>query len=578
MLACRSDAAERPWSVQLHVHGSFSEGLGSIDSHDHEASSVGCDVVWWSDHDFRVLTYEHVTRFGFEGWEEPLERGEPWSVRLAKFQGDKKGVKLLGRRPGATARFVDEPVHEGAKSLRLTAEGAGAEFESQLVALGAERKLQQRSLATGVTLRLALLPEALGPDARALVEVQLSEHAPREGLGLVPSSVRYVIAPEAGPPRREGAVYVVPVACELGRWNELVLPLTADAVRGFPLYPGEDNALTEIAFGVEARAGARAAACFDDLCIEQALTGPPVFARQGELIGEVGALYPGLAQLQGLEISYGSRHLNLFCRATPLPDYDAIAARTPADPERPGFLDPRAFRDAVVEGIVAETHARGGLVSYNHPFGVEFEERERPRTNEQQLEILLANRAEGADLLEVGYRSRGGATLDDHLFLWDQAALRGLRLVGVGTSDSHGGPENRWRGQPNNFVSWVWSTRPDAEGLIEGLRAGRVFFGDIERFDGELDLAAEGAHMGATVVTHAAALEVELVARGVTAGERIVVVESGARTKTYEVGGTEFTVKHELKLEGAGPAFVRFELHDGTGPIALTNPIYFVRE
>ena len=28
------------WSVQLHVHGSFSEGVGSIDSHSWEASRL----------------------------------------------------------------------------------------------------------------------------------------------------------------------------------------------------------------------------------------------------------------------------------------------------------------------------------------------------------------------------------------------------------------------------------------------------------------------------------------------------------------------------------------------------------
>ena len=37
-------------------------------------------------------------------------------------------------------------------------------------------------------------------------------------------------------------------------------------------------------------------------------------------IAEVGALYPALVQLQGLEVSYDSRHLNLFCEETPLPE------------------------------------------------------------------------------------------------------------------------------------------------------------------------------------------------------------------------------------------------------------------
>ena len=47
--------------------------------------------------------------------------------------------------------------------------------------------------------------------------------------------------------------------------------------------------------------------------------------------------------------------------------------------------------------------------------GPPFDDNEKPRTNQEQLTILLRNRADGADILEVGYRERGGATLDDHL-------------------------------------------------------------------------------------------------------------------------------------------------------------------
>jgi len=559
------------------VHGSFSEGEGSIDSHSWEARDVGCDVVWWSDHDFRLTTYQHVTRFGFEGPIEPLGRNESWAPRLKRNVAGRKLLEIITRPAGAQMRFERAPVKEGEQSLFLSVQGRDSSFETQLLCLSAERFLVRRSLATGVTLRLAVHPESAGPDARILVEAQLSEHAPREGLGIVPVFVRYLLG-EEGPPRREGQVYLVPVAVELGRWNELALPLTADAVRGFPASPGEDNALYRLAFGVQARRGARAAAYLDDLSIEQERAGPVMFEREGELIDEVGALYPGLEQLQGVEVSYGSRHLNVFCEAPVLPDYDAIADEVAAARPADADFDERAFRAAVIQRVVDEVHRRGGLVSYNHPFGTTFEENEKPRTNAEQLKILMRNRAEGADILEVGYRDRGGATLDDHLWLWDQAALAGLRLVGTGTSDSHGGAENRWRGSPNNFVSWIWAEKPDKQHLIEGLRRGRVFFGDLERFDGELDLVAEvGARMGSTVRTGEPVMRVQLIARGLKGDERIVVVESGKRTSTYPAEGPSFERWIELRLPDTGPAFARFEVHDETGAIALTNPIHFLR-
>jgi hypothetical protein len=559
--------------VQLHLHGSFSEGEGSIDSHSFEARDVGCDVLWWSDHDFRITTYQHVARFGFEGMEEPLGRNESWAPRLRRDVAGRKLLEVVTRPSDSELAFVRAPVKEGAQSLRLAVRGEGEGFATQLLALGADRFLVRRSLATGVTLRLALHPESIGPEAYALVEAQLSEHAPRDGLGLVPLFVRYLVGWE-GPARREGQVYLVPVAAESGRWNELALPLTADAVRGFPGSPGEDNALFRLALGVQARRGARAAACFDDLRIEQARAGPEMYAREGEVIQEVGALHPGLAQLQGVEVSYGSRHLNVFCERPVLPDYDAIAGEVAAAAK--GGFDERAFRAEVIRRVVAEVHELGGLVSYNHPFGTEFEEAGRKRSNEEMLEALLATRADGADILEVGYRDRGGATLADHLWLWDQAALGGLRLVGTGVSDSHGGKDNRWRGTANNFVSWIWAAEPTKARFIEGLRRGRVFFGDLERFDGELDIVAEdGSRMGATVASGKQVTRVQLIALGLEGSESIVVVEAGRRTSTYPAQREDFRLWHKLRLPEEGGTFVRFEVHDDSGAIACSNPVYF---
>ena len=232
---------------------------------------------------------------------------------------------------------------------------------------------------------------------------------------------------------------------------------------------------------------------------------------------------------------------------------------------------------------MAETHARGGLVSYNHPLGRGFEADDgsadggKPLDLEQQLATLLGHRAQGADLLEVGYRKRGGASLDDHLWLWDHAALAGLRLVGIGVSDSHGGDEYRWRGAPNNFVSWIYAASPEKRDLIAGLRAGRVFFGDIERFDGALDLCLEtGEVMGASVAGSRGEVLVTLSATGTRPGQRLVVVESGVRGASYAVEGAELRREHRLVLPADGPAFVRTELHDETGAIAISNPIHFL--
>lgn len=571
---------ERAWSVQLHVHGSFSEGRGSIDSQSWQAADLGCDVVWWSDHDFRLTTYHHVRHFGFDDWEEPVQQGEQWDVLVPQLAG----VKRLRFRsePCATARFVDQPVREGSRSLRLEYASAHAEFETCWLDFQCARQVHQRTLASGVVLRLALWPEQVSADARPVIKVLLSEHAPRGAEDLVGASLTYVLSNEGEEPRRAGEGWIVPVPYVPGQWNELELRLSEDALAGYPESPALDNALYRLSFGLEARKGATVAACFDDLRFEQELSGRGLFGRQRKLIREVGALYPGLTELQGVEVSLTGQHLNLFCTDPPLPDYTSLARGLPHDPRAPDYVDEKAFQDAVVEWTVRETHARGGLVSYNHAFGAEgvmTASGERVTEEERQalLTRLLESRASGADILEVGYRDRGGASLADHLWLWDQLTISGLHLVGTGVNDSHGGVE-RWRGTPNNFVSWIWATEPDVPHLIEGLRAGRVFFGDLERFGGELDLLTEdGQRMGDTITTRAERVGVELIGRKLRGAEEVVVIESGTPTARFPVEGDSFHHHHELALAPKGISFVRFEVHDRSGPIALTNPIVFQR-
>ncbi len=256
--------AERPISVQLHVHGSFSEGVGSIDSHSFEATQLGVDVLWWSDHGFRITGYERVSRFGFEGWERPLSRGEIWS--LGRADQRKKGVALLSDGDEGKASFVQQPEPvEGTRSLRLTSTSAGEDYRPFGVRLTSDRWLHRVSLATRPLLELQVHPLQLGEDARGFVRVLLSEHAPREDVGLEQYELLYHLGHPPAEPWREGAVLHVAVPLEEERWNELKLQLLSDARTGFPFLEAGDDLLFEVELGVEARRGAQASLCFDAL-------------------------------------------------------------------------------------------------------------------------------------------------------------------------------------------------------------------------------------------------------------------------------------------------------------------------
>jgi hypothetical protein len=60
-------AVLRPVSVQMHVHASMCEGPGSWRAANVHAKTIGLDVLWWSDHDWRMAYYTYNRAFGFEG-------------------------------------------------------------------------------------------------------------------------------------------------------------------------------------------------------------------------------------------------------------------------------------------------------------------------------------------------------------------------------------------------------------------------------------------------------------------------------------------------------------------------------
>jgi len=53
------------YSMAMHIHSSFSEFNGSMDTHLAQAALNAVDVLWWTDHDWRMegVNYRDVTHF-----------------------------------------------------------------------------------------------------------------------------------------------------------------------------------------------------------------------------------------------------------------------------------------------------------------------------------------------------------------------------------------------------------------------------------------------------------------------------------------------------------------------------------
>jgi hypothetical protein len=586
---CRAPAQKSAYSVQMHLHGSFSEGEGSIDSHLHEAKGVGVDVIWWSDHDWRIGSYRHVSSFSFEALEEPLDRAESWTAQFPKEKSGRKSWRS-GEPPAAgmtaNAELTRDRALEGEQSLRIEGKNDGENYETYVLAFEATRAREKRPLASDITLHIGMFPESAGTNGRGIVVVKLSEHPSGSDRALMSYSIRYVLDNAATEPQRFGNVYQVPLGYVTNSWNRFELEITQDAARGFPSIRGEDNSLVQVSIGIESRKRKLTRVLFDDFRIEQSLAGGQAFEAQQRLIDEIALDYPTIRQLQGVEVSYLGPHINVFAVDTALPDYDLLIAESGISLANVDKRDYMELRRLVVKRIVQAVHRTGGLVSLNHRLGPKRAgvirsslASELRQHREKVAQDLVRTGAYRADLLEVGYRHRGGHDLADHLWLWDELAKNGLHLVGTGVSDSHGGTTQRWLEGTNNFVSWVYADAPDKPELIDGMRRGRVFFGDIVDFDGTVDLATDrGLVMGQIVLTDRADASVTFEATGLDAGDQIQVVESGRTTSRHRAKGSTFSHTERFALTPDQPAVVRFEVYDATGKAKVfSNPITFVR-
>ena len=225
-------------------------------------------------------------------------------------------------------------------------------------------------------------------------------------------------------------------------------------------------------------------------------------------------------------------------------------------------------------------HAHGGIVSLNHFFGMDTTaiDHNLPTARQsfdRRVKRLIELRAYGADLLEVGYRARGHG-LPAFLELWDRLSAAGIFITGVGVSDSHDN-EVGWLEGPNNFITWVYAASPTQEDLIEGLQAGRAFFGDPTRFDGRLDIdSAEGGRMGQVLFVGDAGTTLTYRAAGLRPGQEIRIVRDGRVAERLTPSGASF--EHSERIAGGEPGFVRLEVVDDQGPVALSNPIYLLSE
>ncbi|MFI7220663.1 hypothetical protein [Micromonospora maritima] len=539
----------RPISMAMHLHASFSEGIASYAAHLDQARRNAVDVLWWTDHDFRVAAHDHRRVVHFDGPQE-LEGGLAWTWTAA----------TEGRLTGSAAEFVAAPdAADGpGRALRLTAAGAGTHWYA-----GKAWNWTHTGNISDTTLHLDVRPEATGPDATLTVEIALSHHPAGPGRPAGQLVLRYRLgATDTVRHTADGRRGTVDLPAPAGAWRRHTLDLLADARRLWPDVVAGDNSLRGLRLGVTVTRGARGAYLVDRLVFERARrAGQAGEELRAEVLAGYADAYPGVTHHRAYEVSM-VRHLNWF-------GGDGTLPRFPSPPYRDDDVD-------ATERMVEFLHGHGGVVCWNHPLDVE--------RRDSLARLLVTRNALGVDLIEIGR-----APVEDHLWAYDVAARNAIPLTAVGVTDDHNGTD--WRTGRDRYVTSVWAASTGRDDLVAALRAGQAWFADLAVYRGALDLELAGrSAMGALPTVADDTVTVRLRATDLPAGSTLEVVtgevdRAGAADPTPAIRTGQVAWRelrqgwHDLPVRVGAGVYVRTQVRDRDGAIVgVSNPVWLLRE
>lgn len=562
--------------MAMHVHSSFSEGAASMRQQLTAAKTNAVDVLWWSDHDWRMSAHGYRRVVRFTALTEQ-ENGVPITWRKVTSTGTGLATSAIAIVTSPASPLDPSPL----SSLSVSATGTGAAFSIARAVASAGRDNVRSSLA-GQTLAMELYPVSMGNDTFCEVRIASSTLPSTGGRPAGQYALSYRIGgPDpAGTRRTDGLTGVIVLPGTAGVWNSVVITPTADAAALWPDIAADDLSLCELSFGVQSRNGVAARGYIDFLRFTRTVDGDTPIEVQRRLMTTYGAAFPAVTQHQGLEVSLYDQHLNWFGGDVSLPDYGTLR------------ILPEIHDDAATANQVAMIHAAGGVASLNHMFGTGNDlvsEDQQERRRRALAAKLIDNAAFGVDILEVGYRQRGGADLTRHLAVWDACSRNGIFLTGNGVSDDHSG--QGWRTSIRNFFTYAWAPDTQESTLLAALRAGRCYFGDIQRYAGSLDLLVDGVYpMGSVSIAGLASRTIRIIATKIPSGGWVSVVtgpvdhlgsiQPDPGTTTTPMPASAFGAGYaDITLDTSASTFVRVVVCDSTGRIvAGSNPVWLLTE
>ena len=586
--AARDAAADgsSAYSMAMHIHSSFSEQNGSMDSHLFQAVKNSVDVLWWTDHDHRMMSagYRKTVHFTSLTSESGAPgEGKPWiwtkavSGPLASTSAG--GIVTAPASPNDPV--AGGSMHLSAKSTTTSTAKFGYYAECHPAGWNYRDNLTGQSLSIDVRLTSGW--------SRGYLEllVATSRHEAAGGRPAGNYTLSYRFVPATATARRtangNAGVITIPVKpASAGGWSTVTITPSGDIAALWPDLDYRDFALWGLTLSA-ASTGDVVGGYFDYLRFSRRTTGEAALELQKAMELPLARKYPSVAQRQGLEVSMFLPHLNWFGGNVVIPSYGSTTYKT--------------YLSFLRTTVVPQIHSAGGLVSYNHPYGYD----QGPLLPVAQQDAMLAQVAAtllptstaraalGADLLEVGYRTRQGVDLLHHVALWDVMSRNAVFLTGNGTSDDHAGVN--WSGMANNWFTSTWATSTAEPDLLASLAAGRAWCASLSGYRGSLDLMVDGSiPMGSASVSKVTSRKLVASATGIPAGGSLQIVQgtvdyagtAGLKANTTVVGSYSAAALASgsvtRSIDTSKARFVRTQVLNSSGAVVgVSNPVWLLR-
>lgn len=565
------------YSNAMHIHSSFSERTASMQAHLTQATLNSVDVLWWTEHDWRLdgknfWLVDHFT--SLHGQPSGNRRkAESWIRREAGPNGAGSGGGIV-TRPCSP----NDPVARGA--LWVSAQSTSA----KLATCGYEANSDQyRDNLNRQSLSIDVMMEPGWADGYLEIRIGSSYHEAPGGRGAGTYAVSYQLVPSGKRHRtaqgRTGVV-VIPVAADGATWTTVTVTPSQDIAALWPGLDHRDFALFSLGLYAGATGTETVTGYFDYLRFNRTLDGGELFAQQASMMQAYAPHYPAVTQQQGLEISLGWPHLNWFGPGITVPTYNG-----------PPY---GKYMKWIKQDAIPMVHKAGGLVSWNHPFGSSWRltlksQAEQNRLLQQVASQLLPAGVYGCDIVEVGYPKRAGVDLAHHVALWDILSRNAVFVTGNGVSDDHWGTD--WAGLIWNWYTTTWAASKKRGDLLTALSAGRVYCGSLAAPAVALDMLVDRqVPMGAVSVSSLTSRSLKLTAAGLPAGWSVALMQgdvdyagtSGLASNAKQVGSfgpgdLNSNGKVTVTVDTSASSYLRTEVVDPNGKTqALSNPVWLL--